>query len=231
MIPIKVDRQQTLRSERERPVYQSTEGIMKLFHRSISVLILAALGLTGCAHDLRAVENGDPVRLAETKAAMRDLWTGHIFWIRNVVLDNAANLAAARDAAEQEVVTNAKEIAQTIAPFYGERASEKLFSLLAGHYGAVKEYSHATVAGNTPRQDAALVHLATNADEIATFLSGANPHLPKDAVRGLIAAHGTHHVLQITQFNERDYVHEGKTWEVMKQHVYVIADTLTRALA
>jgi hypothetical protein len=162
---------------------------------------------------------------------MRDLWTEHIFWIRNVVLDNAANIAAARDAAEQEVVANAKEIAQTIAPFYGERASQKLFSLLAGHYGAVKEYSDATVAENTPRQDAALVHLATNADEIATFLSGANPHLPKDTVRGLIAAHGTHHVLQIAQFNERDYVHEGETWEVMKQHVFVIADTLTTALA
>lgn len=204
---------------------------MRLLHRSIRVLILAVLGLTSCAHDVRAVEHGDPVRMAETKAAMRDLWTEHIFWIRNVVLDNAANIAAARDAAEQEVVANAKEIAQTIAPFYGEKASQKLFGLLAGHYGAVKEYSDATVAGNRPRQDAALDHLATNADEIATFLSGANPHLPKDAVRGLIAAHGTHHVLQITQFNERDYVHEGETWEVMKQHVYVIADTLTTALA
>ena len=162
---------------------------------------------------------------------MRDLWAGHIFWIRNVVLDNAVNNAAARDAADQEVVANAKEIAQTITPFYGEKASEKLFKLLAGHYGAVKEYSEATVAGNKPGQDAALIHLGTNADEIATFLSGANPHLPKDTVRGLIAAHGAHHVLQITQLSERDYVHEGETWEIMKQHVYVIADALTTALA
>lgn len=204
---------------------------MSQIHHSIAALALAVVGLAGCAHDTRAVGEANPVHVADTKAAMRDLWTGHIFWIRNVVSDNAVHNAAARDAAEQEVVVNAKKIANTITPYYGEQASEKLFSLLAGHYGAVKEYSEATVAEDSLQQDAALTHLASNADEIAVFLSGANPHLPKDTVRGLIAAHGAHHVLQITQFKERDYVHEGETWKVMKQHVYVIADALTMALA
>ncbi|HEU4501561.1 MAG TPA: hypothetical protein VFR82_07910 [Nitrospira sp.] len=204
---------------------------MSLIHHSIAALALAVVGLAGCAHDTRAVGEANPVHVADTKAAMRDLWTGHIFWIRNVVSDNAVHNAAARDAAEQEVVANARSIANSITPFYGEKASEKLFSLLAGHYGAVKEYSEATVSGNRLHQDAALTHLASNTDDIAVFLSGANPHLPKDTVRGLIAAHGAHHVLQITQFKERDYVHEGETWKVMKQHVYVIADALTMALA
>jgi len=162
---------------------------------------------------------------------LRDLWGGHIFWIRNVVLENATNNPAARDAAEKEVVANAKQIADTITPFYGEAASAKLFTLLAGHYGAVKEYSEGTIAGSKRQQDAALAHLASNADEIAVFLSGANPNLPKDTVRGLIAAHGAHHVAQITQFQEKDYAHEAETWQVMRQHVYVIADALTTALA
>jgi hypothetical protein len=204
---------------------------MRQIHHSIAAIALAVVGLVGCAHDTRAVEKANPVHVADIKAAMRDLWTGHIFWIRNVVWDNAAHNAAARDAAEQEVVVNAKNIANTITPFYGEQASEKLFSLLAGHYGAVKEYSEATVSENRLQQDAALTHLAANADEIAVFLSGANPHLPQDTVRGLIAAHGAHHVLQITQLKEKDYVHEGETWKVMKRHVYVIADALTMALA
>ena len=197
----------------------------------IAVLILTLIGLTGCAHDSRAVERIDSDRLAETKAAMRDLWSEHIFWIRNVVLDDATNNPLAREAAEKEVVANAKLIAGTIIPFYGAGASEKLFTLLAGHYGAIKEYSEATVVKDKTQQDAALAKLASNADQIAEFLSGANPFLPEDTVRGLIAAHGAHHILQITQFNERDYVREGETWEVMKRHVYVIADALTTALA
>lgn len=118
-----------------------------------------------------------------------------------------------------------------MTPFYGEAASEKLFTLLAGHYGAVKEYSEATVAGNKRQQDAALAHYVSNTDKIAAFLSGANPYLPEDAVRGLIAAHGAHHVAQITQFQERDYAHEAETWQAMQQHVYVIANALTTALA
>jgi len=198
---------------------------------SMAVLILTLIGLTGCAHDTRAVEGIDSDRVAETKAAMRELWSEHIFWIRNVVLDDATNNPLAREAAEKEVVANAKLIAGTIIPFYGEAASEKLFTLLASHYGAIKDYSEATVAKNKTEQDAALGKLASNADQIAEFLGGANPFLPKDTVRGLIAAHGAHHILQITQFNERDYVHEGETWEVMKRHVYVIADALTTALA
>ena len=198
---------------------------------SIAVVLLTLIGLTGCAYDTRAVERIDSDRLAETRAAMRELWSEHIFWIRNVVLDNATNNPLAREAAEKEVVANAKLIADTIIPFYGEEASEKLFPLLAGHYGAIKEYSEATVVKNKAQQDAGVGKLASNADQIAEFLSGANPFLPKDTVRGLIAAHGAHHILQITQFNERDYVHEGETWEVMRRHVYVIADALTTALA
>ena len=204
---------------------------MRQIFQSMAVLVLAVVGLVGCAHEPRAVEDANPARVADTKAILRDLWAGHIFWIRNVVLDNATNNPSARDAAEKEVVANAKQIAGTITPFYGEAASEKLFTLLAGHYGAVKEYSEATVVGNTRQQDTALAHLASNADEIAVFLSGANPNLPKDTVRGLIAAHGAHHVAQITQFQEGDYAREAETWQVMRQHVYVIADALTTALA
>jgi hypothetical protein len=39
----------------------------------------------------------------------------------------------------------------------------------AGHYGAVKEYSEGTIAGSKRQQDAALAHLASNADETAVF--------------------------------------------------------------
>lgn len=203
----------------------------QVIRQSVAVLLFAVMSLGGCAHQSPAVEHANPARVADTKAALRDLWAGHIFWIRNVVLDNATNNPAARDAAEKEVVANAKQIAGAITPFYGEAASQKLFTLLAGHYGAVKEYSEATVAGSKRQQEMALAHLASNADEIAVFLSGANPNLPKDTVRSLIAAHGAHHVAQITQFQEQDYTHEAETWQVMRQHVYVIADALTTALA
>src|SRR5688500_5373428 len=107
------------------------------------------------------------VKVAEAGAAQRDLWVGHIFWVRNVVTETLAGNKQGAAAAEKEVVANAKAIAASIEPFYGKAASEKLFGLLAGHYGAVKEHLEATAAGSKATQDAAVKNLTANATDLA----------------------------------------------------------------
>lgn len=199
--------------------------------RLMVVLILAVVGLVGCAHEWRSVTDHQPVTVADMQGVLRDQWSRHLFWIRNVVMDTATNDLRSRDFAEEAVVANARELARTFMPFYGKEASERLFTLLAGHYSAVKAYSEATVARNTRQQDAALARFASNTDAIATFLSGINPHLSYGTIRGLLATHVEHHVGQITKFQARDYAGEEETWPVLQHHVYVIADALTAALA
>ena len=199
---------------------------------TMAVLVLTLVGLTGCTQEPRAVKEANPAHVAEIEQTLRDLWLGHIFMIQHVVLVNVTNDSSARDAADKQVLANAKQIANTFTPFYGEARAEKLFTLLASHYASVKEYSEATIAGNTRRQDAALASLASNAEDIDVFFNGVNPHyLEKGTVRGLIAAHGAHHVLQINQYKKKEYAKLEETWSMMRQHVYVIADTLTTALA
>ncbi len=179
-------------------------------------------------HAAQASE-ANSLKVAQASAALRDLWLGHIFWVRNVVIETLAGNAAAMATAEKEVVANAKQIAGSIEPFYGKAASDKLFELLAGHYGAVKQYLDAGT--DAKKQAAAVKKLTDNAGEIATFLSSANPNLPRDAVLGLLAAHGGHHVSQIQQLRAKQYDAEAETWEAMKVHMYVIVDTLAGALA
>ena len=172
-----------------------------------------------------------PAKISEASAAQRDLWIGHIFWVRNVVTDTLAGNKKAASASEKEVVANARAIAASIEPFYGKAASEKLFGLLAGHYGAIKQYLEATAAGSKAKQDIAIKSLTGNATEIAKFLSGANPHLPFDTVNGLLLAHGGHHIQEIQQLHGKLYAEEAQTWESMKKHMYVIADALAGGLA
>ncbi|MEN3294592.1 MAG: hypothetical protein V7642_3845 [Burkholderiales bacterium] len=179
-------------------------------------------------HDAKAAPTS--VEILQTGAALRDLWVGHVFWVRNVVLETSTGNTAAATAAEQEVVANAKQISAAIEPFYGKAASEKLFGLLAGHYGAVKQYLEATLANSKPRQDSAMKTLTGNAGDIAVFLSGANPNLPLETLRSLLLAHGAHHVQQIQQLRDKQYVQEAKTWDAMKNHMYVIADAMAAAL-
>lgn len=171
------------------------------------------------------------VKLADTRAALRDLWIGHVFWVRNVVDAKFEGDEAAGKAAESQVVANARAIAGAIEPFYGTAASDGLFTLLASHWGAIKGYLDATHAGDRRGADAAFKSLLKNADEIAAFLGGANPNLPVDVLKGLLTAHGSHHVQQIQEFHAGQFDAEAKTWAAMTRHMYVIADALADGIA
>ena len=149
-------------------------------------------------------------------AALRDLWVGHIFWVRNVSIAIFNTNDVAMNAAERQAVSNAKSIAATIEPFYGVAAKEAFFKLLAGHYGAVKAYLVATASGDASAQANATQSLTSNAEEIAVFLSKANPYLQKDALHSLLLAHGGHHIQQIQELKDRKYDAEAKTWKTSR---------------
>ena len=154
-----------------------------------------------------------------------------MFWVRNVAVATRYGDSEATKIAEDKVVENAKAIAGAIEPFYSKGASDKLFGLLAGHYGAVKGYMTATYTNDSGGIDASKDKLIKNADEIAVFLSSANPYLPKDTLTGLLYAHGGHHIAQLNALAAKDFAAEAKIWDEMKAHMYVIADALADGLA
>ena len=204
----------------------------------VCAVLMVTLSPIACAHSADSTASSgsraataDPIKVAETKAVLRDLWLGHILSIRNVAVATMDQNAAARRAAEAGVVANAEQIARSIEPFYGKPAADKLMTLLAGHYQGIREHLDATVAGSASQQDSAVKALTANAAEISTFLSGANPNLPKDTLMGLLMAHAAHHLTQFQQLKEGDYAREAETWKGMKQHIYLVADALTQALA
>lgn len=163
----------------------------------------------------------------ELRLALRDLWVGHIFWVRSVVYATKSGDTEEAKVAEENVVKNAKEIAGAVASFYGKEAGDKLFNLLAGHYGAIKEYLTTAVAGDMAGKDAAVGKIKKNADELAAFLNSANPkNWPKDTLVSLLVAHGGHHMAQIDAVVAKDYGTEATVWENMKKHIYTIADAL-----
>lgn len=208
---------------------------MKLSATVFAAAFAAALAAPGAYAETMQMEMSTPpegsAKVVATDAAVRSLWFNHAFWIRNVVVATLAKRDAEAKVAEGQVVANAHGIADAIKPFYGDKAGDALFELLAGHYGAIRAYLAATAAGDKKAQDKATDDLMANADEIATFLSGANPNLPKGAVQGLMQAHGGHHISQIQQLKAGQYAEEAKTWADMEAHIYVIADALTGAIA
>ena len=196
-----------------------------------TVLLASLLSAAGLATAADAPSGPVPAKLAATQAAERDLWLGHIFWVREVSRSLAEKNQAGADLAEKQVVANAKQIAGSIEPFYGKAATDQLFKLLAGHYTAIKGHATATVAGDAAGAKKALGDLTSNANEIAKFLAGANPNLPEATLKSLLAAHGGHHVAQNQQLAAHDMAAEAKTWDAMKTHIYTIADALAGGIA
>jgi hypothetical protein len=204
---------------------------MSKIFQAMPVLALSLSGLMGCDFESHAAGAANPARVAEMKQTYRDLWLGHIYWVQHAVLDKATSSPAERNAVKKEVDANTKQIADMLTPFYGEARTQKFLSLLNINIDSVREYSEATIAEDKSKQDAALARLASNADDFGAFFSGINPYLSESTARGLIAAHAAHHVLQINQYKKKDYAHLDETWKMMREHVYVIADTIIAALA
>jgi hypothetical protein len=201
-----------------------------------TTLLAWTLMLSGSNASLSPVPNDTPAAVANVsrdalQLALRDLWDGHIFWVRSYVLAAHYRDEAGAAVADAQTVQNARALADAIVPFYGKEAADQLFQLLAGHYGAIKDYRQASYAGEDEAREEASKRLSANADEIATFLGGANPHLPKEAVLPLLLAHGGHHLQQIEAFREGDFAAEAEVWEAMGSHMHAIADALGAALA
>jgi hypothetical protein len=201
-------------------------------------LFLTGTGLSFAATAPAATMDGmamaqaaTPVAAPKLQAAMRSLWHEHVVHTREYALAVHAHDAAKAKAAEDAVVTNAKAIAHAVGGFYGKAAGEQMFTLLAGHWTGVKALTQADSTHDAAAETAAMNALATNGGEIAKFLAGANPNLPESAVAGLLAGHVAHHSAQIEEIMAGDMKAEATTWTAMQQHMNVIADALSGAIA
>ena len=178
------------------------------------------------SHDMAA--SPAPSKLAQT---LRTLWLGHVEAVRGYVLAAHGHDAAKSKAAGDRVVANAKQIAAAVGSFYGKPAGDKMLTLLAGHWGAVKAYADATFAHEDAGRTQAMQNLNANAKDIADFLSGANPNLPQPTLLSLLTTHGAHHIAQIQEIDAGDTAGEAKTWDAMRAHMVVIADALAGGIA
>ena len=116
-----------------------------------------------------------------------------------------------------------------------QAAADKFATLFVGHYAAVKGYMAAAFAnnfkGNPALKKAAVDRLVKNADDIAVFVSSANPNLPKATVYGLLLTHGQQHLMAIDAAAKKDWAGEADMWDPMVKHIYTISDALAGGIA
>jgi hypothetical protein len=196
-------------------------------------LVLAASAPVALAHEAGAAPASTAASTTAPKLheAMRSLWQGHVtHTTAYTAAVKSGDQAAAKKAAD-DVVANAKQIADAVAGFYGKPAGEQMLTLLAGHWGGVKALADATHSGDKAAQQKAEQDLAANVDAIAKFLAGANPNLPEATLRSLLMMHVSDHQMHINEVMAGNSAAAAKTLAHMRAHMNTIADALAGGIA
>jgi len=108
------------------------------------------------------------------QAAMRKLWEDHINWTRLFIVSATANLPD-KDATTNRLLQNQVDIGNAVKPYYGDAAGNQLTTLLKEHITTAAELVTAAKANDTAKMEDAKKRWFANADQIASFLSKANP--------------------------------------------------------
>ena len=119
---------------------------------------------------------------------MRKLWADHVIWTRGYVVAAVAGTPDA-GAAAARLLRNQDDIGNAIVPVYGRAAGTRLTELLKEHIMIAVDLIAAAKAGDQEKFGEFDAKWTKNAKDIATFLSGANPHWPKKDVVDLLNLH------------------------------------------
>ncbi len=136
-------------------------------------VMVAALAIGMLPAMARAGQNERTDRAA-FQNAMRRLWEDHITWTRLYIVSALADLPD-KDQTAQRLLRNQADIGNAVKPFYGDAAGDKLTALLKEHITTAAELIGAAKAKDKAKQDGATTRWYKNADDIAAFLSTANP--------------------------------------------------------
>lgn len=162
----------------------------------------------------------------ELKMTMRRLWEDHITYTRNYIISALAGLEDTSKVAER-LLKNQDDIGDAIKPIYGGEAGKKLALLLRDHILIATEIIKAAKMANNEALSTANKKWYANADDIAAFLSGANPNWPKQALVDMLYKHLELTTGEVVSRLKKDWAADIDFYDKGHEHMLMFADALT----
>jgi hypothetical protein len=184
---------------------------------------------------LALVASAAPAQMPEPKSGdlksdMRKLWEDHITWTRLYIVTATANLPE-KDATAQRLLKNQEDIGKAIKPYYGEPAGDKLSGLLKSHITIATEIIDAAMKSDQAKQDDASNRWSANADEIAAFLSGANPaNWPLADVKKMLHEHLDLTTKEVVAQLHQDWAGSVAAYDKIHEQILMMADALSSGI-
>lgn len=175
-------------------------------------------------HESRSAEKAD------FHDAMRKLWEDHAIWTRLFIVSAVADLPG-KGATTNRLLQNQVDIGNAIKPFYGDAAGEKLTALLKDHIITAAELVAAAKANDTARMTDANKRWYANADEIAAFLSGANPkNWPLAEMKPMMREHLDLTTKEVVAHLQKDWATDIAAYDKARDQLLHMADMLSAGI-
>ena len=165
----------------------------------------------------------------QLQSALRKLWIDHAIWTKSYIVSAISNQSDQEKVLER-LLQNQVDIGNAIKSYYGEDAGNTLTQLLKEHIliaGAVVE---AAKSGNQADFNKSNTAWYKNADDIALFLSKANPNWSKEEVKELLYMHLQLLTDQVSARLKKNTDAEILAFDKGEDHIIKLADTLTKGI-
>ena len=166
---------------------------------------------------------------SQLATAMRKLWSDHVVWTRDYIIAAAAGAPDAQAAAAR-LLKNQEDIGNAIVPYYGAAAGQKLTDLLKQHILIAVDLVAAAKANDQAKLKDADARWHANAADIATFLSGANPNWPRQAVLDMLNQHLALTTREATDRLKMNWTDDVAAFDAIYSQAMMMADTLTNGI-
>jgi len=161
--------------------------------------------------------------------AMQRLWTDHVVWTRLYVI-TAVDERPELDAATTRLLKNQEDIGNAIVPLYGKAAGKQLTDLLKQHILIAVDLVAAAKAGDQKKFKTYDKKWDSNAEDIATFLSGANPYLTKKDVVDLLHLHLSLTKDEAVARISKDFTKDVAVFDQILTEILTLSDALSQAI-
>jgi hypothetical protein len=163
--------------------------------------------------------------------SMRRLWEDHVTWTRLFIVSTVGGLADTTLTTER-LLRNQDDIGAVVAVYYGAEAGTRLTALLKTHITTAKELVIAAKADDKGKVADARKRWYANADDIATFLSTANPkRWPLSGMKAAMKTHLDQTLDEATHRIQGNYDTEINDYDHIVTHILTMADMLSDGIA
>jgi hypothetical protein len=195
----------------------------------ITTLAVAAV-LAGVAQ-LAAAAGAPPTsaNAMQLRQDMRKLWSDHVIWTRDYIVAAVDDSPAAKAAATR-LLRNQEDIGGAVARFYGKSAGDKLTSLLKEHILIAVDLIAAAKSNDQAKYGTADRQWKKNGEEIADFLSQANPNWPRATLATMMDMHLATTTKEVVARLNKRWDDDVAAFDEVYDHMLHMADALSEGM-